>query len=199
MFYYFLIGLDCLMVTHFFVQENQNIKWLKHQQMWSIHGIDLEWTEETSILDIIGQYKQAYRLAILKTIILVFQPMQAFNIVQFVPFFDNPSSMTVHSAIRSLPGIQIERFQGFVNSILTLVQVMSRFYLLVNNMIFFYFRTNVQMIRVHNFMNTEFSQFNKFKNIYHRSPLLSTLSMLLFVMACIIILLCEFEGKINSL
>lgn len=179
--------------------ENQTIKWLKHQQKWSIRGIDLEWSEETPYLDIIAQYKRAYQPAILKSLVILLQPMHFFNTVQFVPFFDNPSTTKVLTIVRKLPDVQIERFQGFINSILVLVQILSRFYFLVNNIILFYFRNNVQMIRVHNFMNTEFLLFNKFKNIYHRYTLLSTIYLLLIVMLGITVLLNEFEGKINSL
>ena len=88
---------------------------------------------------------------------------------------------------------------GYVNSMLGLAQVLVRFYLLVNHSIFFYFKQNVQKIRVHNFMSSRFTFFNKFKNLYHRNTVISTSVLFCISIFGALVILNEFEGKMYSI
>ena len=145
------------------------------------------------------KYYRIYQAAILKSALLAIQPMQFLNYPGAARFIDNAHSHALQLEIRNIRVGEIVRFFGFINSFCFFVQVLSRFYFMVEHTISYYFESNVQLIRIHGFMGSQFGVMEKFKTIYHKNQVASTFVLFAIAQTMFVMLLYEYEVKIYSL
>lgn len=199
--YYFLLVLDFFLIALFWVKESQYIYWLKLQMQWQTMGIDLTYTPMTPYYSVLKNYSNAFFKPLIKTLLIFLQPWQFLNTTMIFKFLDNEVMITsrADNMIVQNAGLEVKRHWGVLNNFLLMTHIIIRISWMINYFIMLYFKSNVKMVRIFQFMGLTFHHRSKIKTIYHRNTILTVLGVFSIIIIASQALQFGLEVEVDSL
>jgi hypothetical protein len=166
--------------------------------MWIRKGIDLNFKKQNSNDEKIINFSRAYATFIIKSLLYIIQPLKILNTTHQTFIDYNPEYCVIKERI-SWGKDHFVRYHGQVNYLLLFIYMMVRFLILANHLIWVYFKDQVAVARVCDFMGVQLDSVLMMKTLFNSYSARATTILVFLSLLMFLCYQMEFEMNIFTL